>query len=82
MTEDYSWEFIDSYFKDNKQCLVKHHIESYNAFFETGIQNIFREKNPIKIMKTMVIKYFTENRLYMMKHEHILCIQMKHAPET
>ena len=52
MAEDFSWKMIDSYFKDNNQCLVKHHIESYNAFFETGIQNILREKNPIKIMKT------------------------------
>jgi DNA-directed RNA polymerase II subunit RPB2 len=52
MEKDYSWDFIDSYFKNNKQCLVKHHIDSYNDFFETGIKNIFKEKNPVKIMKT------------------------------
>jgi DNA-directed RNA polymerase II subunit RPB2 len=52
MEEEISWKFIDSYFKDNSQCLVNHHIESYNDFFKNGIKRIFKEKNPIKILKT------------------------------
>ena len=52
MEEEISWKFIDSYFKDNSQCLVNHHIESYNDFFKNGIKRIFNEKNPIRILKT------------------------------
>ena len=48
---DVTWDVIDRYFRDNPNCLVKHHLESYNDFFEFGIQQIFREKNPIKLMK-------------------------------
>jgi DNA-directed RNA polymerase II subunit RPB2 len=43
------WKIIDSYFHDNPQNLVQHHIESYDDFFKTGIFNIFREKNPVQI---------------------------------
>jgi DNA-directed RNA polymerase II subunit RPB2 len=42
------WEFIHTYFNDNPQALVNHHVESYNDFFEQGIRQIFREKNPLK----------------------------------
>ena len=49
--EEYSWDFIDSYFKNNSQILVKHHIESYNDFYKNGLKQIFKEKNPIKILK-------------------------------
>jgi DNA-directed RNA polymerase II subunit RPB2 len=41
------WNIIHSYFQDNPQALVRHHIESYNDFFENGIFQIFKEKNPI-----------------------------------
>ena len=44
------WKIIDSYFNDNPQCLVRHHIESYNDFFKNGIFQIFKEKNPIEIL--------------------------------
>ena len=43
------WKIIDSYFRDNPQNLVQHHIESYDDFFKTGIFQIFREKNPVQI---------------------------------
>ena len=46
--ESIVWEIIHSYFRDNPQALVNHHIESYNDFFETSIQQVFREKNPLK----------------------------------
>ena len=45
------WNIIDKYFKDNKDCLVKHHLDSYNNFFGDGIKQVFKEKNPIKVMK-------------------------------
>jgi len=43
------WKIIDQYFIDNPQCLVRHHIESYNDFFKNGIFQIFKEKNPVRI---------------------------------
>ena len=42
---------IDKLFTDNPDLLVAHHLDSYNDFFATGIKRIFREKNPIRIMK-------------------------------
>ena len=49
MDNSSTWKIIDKYFEDNPQCLVRHHIESYNDFFKNGIFQIFKEKNPIKI---------------------------------
>jgi DNA-directed RNA polymerase II subunit RPB2 len=43
------WKIIDKYFEDNPQCLVRHHIGSYNDFFKNGIFQIFKEKNPLRI---------------------------------
>jgi len=48
---DTNWKFVEKYFADNPQALITHHLDSYNDFFENGIKNIFKEKNPIKIMK-------------------------------
>jgi DNA-directed RNA polymerase II subunit RPB2 len=42
---------IDCLFRDNQYLFTAHHLDSYNEFFKTGITNIIREKNPIKIMK-------------------------------
>jgi len=44
-----AWNIIERYFQDNPQALVRHHIESYNDFFENGIFQIFKEKNPIQL---------------------------------
>ena len=46
--EDISWKLIDIYFKDNPYNLVSHHLESYNDFFGSGINQIFKENNPIR----------------------------------
>jgi len=43
------WNIINSYFENNPQSLVRHHIESYNDFFKSGIFKIFKEKNPVQI---------------------------------
>ena len=45
------WTIIDKYFKDNPNALVKHHLDSYDIFFDSGIQRILKEKNPIRILK-------------------------------
>ena len=43
------WKLIDVYFKSEPRRLVKHHIDSYNLFFNSQINNIFRENNPLKV---------------------------------
>lgn len=50
-TENISWKLIDKYFKDNPNCLVAHHLESFNDFFRTGIKRIFHENNPIRFIE-------------------------------
>jgi DNA-directed RNA polymerase II subunit RPB2 len=46
-----SWKIIDKYFTDNPNNLVAHHLESYNDFFNNGINRIFRENNPIRFIE-------------------------------
>ena len=45
------WSIIDKYFLDNKNILIKHHLDSFNQFFDKNIKNIFKEKNPVQILK-------------------------------
>ena len=49
--ENISWKLIDKYFKDNPNCLVSHHLESYNEFTKNGVRRIFRENNPIRFIE-------------------------------
>ena len=49
MDSSFIWNIIHSFFEDDPQSLVRHHIESYNDFFTSGIYKIFKEKNPIRI---------------------------------
>lgn len=49
--ENISWKLIDKYFKDNPNCLVSHHLESFNDFFKNGIKRIFNENNPIRFIQ-------------------------------
>ena len=49
--ENISWKLIDKYFKDNPNCLVSHHLESFNNFFRSGIKRIFHENNPIRFIE-------------------------------
>ncbi len=46
-----SWKIIHKYFNDNPENLVAHHLDSYNSFFSSGINNIFRENNPIRFIE-------------------------------
>lgn len=48
---DTTWNIIDKFFNDNPQVLVKHHIDSYNDFFRTGVKSVFKERNPIILQK-------------------------------
>ena len=45
------WNIIDKYFENDKYNLVSHLLDSYNDFFENGLKTIFKEKNPIQILK-------------------------------
>ncbi len=49
--DDISWKTIKTYFNDNPKILVKHHIQSYNDFFEKGIINIFKSNNPLRFLR-------------------------------
>ena len=49
--ESISWKVIDKYFNDNVGCLVSHHLESYNEFFQSGLHKIFKENNPIRFLE-------------------------------
>ena len=49
--DNISWKLIDKYFKDNPNCLVAHHLESFNDFFKNGIKRIFHENNPIRFIE-------------------------------
>ena len=50
---DISWKTIDKYFKDNENIVVKHHLDSYNAFFSHGIKEILKDRNPLRIFKDL-----------------------------
>ena len=49
--KDIIWKIIDTYFKDNPDFSVKHHLNSYNSFIINGIPQILRERNPIRMIK-------------------------------
>ena len=49
------WKILYKYFQNNPSFLVKHHLESYNNFFDTGIIQLFKETNPIHFFKASTI---------------------------
>lgn len=50
-------EILNSYFKENPNWVVKHHLDSYNDFVKNKIPMIFKNKN-----KTAVILYDKEDK--------------------
>jgi len=60
------WKIIEKYFEDNPQSLVRHHTDSYNDFYGTGIFQIFKEKNPIRINSVY------DNNLQEYKHQCLM----------
>ena len=51
MENELPWTIINKYFEDNPYALVKHHLDTYNDFYNNGIHNILKSNNPIQIMK-------------------------------
>jgi DNA-directed RNA polymerase II subunit RPB2 len=51
MDDNLIWNVIEKYFESDTNLLVKHHINSFDDFFNNKIYNIIKEKNPIKIFK-------------------------------
>jgi DNA-directed RNA polymerase II subunit RPB2 len=49
--DDISWKIIDTYFNENPENLVSHHLNSYDDFFSTGINRIFKENNPVRFIE-------------------------------
>jgi DNA-directed RNA polymerase II subunit RPB2 len=43
------WQNIDAHVKEFPQFLVQHHIQSCDQFYKYGIQQFFREKNPMSL---------------------------------
>jgi DNA-directed RNA polymerase II subunit RPB2 len=60
--ENITWKIIDKYFKDNPNCLVSHHLDSYNDFIKNGIRRIFYENNPIRFIEREEEGSNSENR--------------------
>ena len=52
-SNDISWKIIDTMFKDNPNMIVKHHIDSYNQFFSTGLRDVFKNNNPLRFFKEL-----------------------------
>ena len=49
MENDIKWKMIHSHFNEDPHSLVRHHLESYNDFFNNDIFKIFKENNPIRL---------------------------------
>jgi DNA-directed RNA polymerase II subunit RPB2 len=49
MDDEVNLNIIHSFFKGDSQRLVRHHIDSFNDFYSSGIFKTFRYKNPIRI---------------------------------
>ena len=60
-----SWKIIDKMFKDNPNMIVKHHIDSYNQFFSTGLRDVFKNNNPLRFFK----EFDQETNLYKLECE-------------
>ena len=59
---DISWKTIQTYFRDNPEFMVKHHLHSYNLFFYDQLPQIFKENNPIRLREEQDVK--TKNYKY------------------
>nr|AIE96983.1 DNA-directed RNA polymerase subunit B (RPB2, POLR2B) [uncultured marine group II/III euryarchaeote AD1000_88_G11] len=51
MEEKVIWNIIDCYFNTFKNFAVKHHLDSYNTFFNKTLPKLIQEKNPISFYK-------------------------------
>jgi DNA-directed RNA polymerase II subunit RPB2 len=46
-----NWQYIDAYFGSYGNGLVRHHLDSFNDFFAAGLPQLFRERNPVTLIK-------------------------------
>ena len=51
MNDNISWKTLNTYFKDNENFQVKHHLDSYNLFFNQQLRDIVQVNNPIHFFK-------------------------------
>ncbi len=66
VTNNYTWDILGSYFKDQHlRQLVRHQIESYNNFINYQIQKTINMFNPVKIVSDQ--DYVKELDLYNME---------------
>ena len=49
--DEISWKTINKMFNDNPNFFIKHHLDSYNQFYNEGIQEIFKSNNPLTLFK-------------------------------
>ena len=49
--DELAWQILDKYFTDNPNNLVRHHLESFNNFFNNGLLRILKENNPIRFTR-------------------------------
>ena len=61
--EKETWNVIDSYFRDMKDYMVKHHLDSYNDFISLNYQNYL-----IKIIINLFIKEYLLEQIYRRKY--------------
>ena len=41
------WRIVDEYFASHPKAYVQHHIDSYNHFLDSFVQQTFQERNPV-----------------------------------
>lgn len=49
--EKETWNVINSYFRDTKDFMITHHIDSYNDFIKVKIPQLFSKDNPLSFHK-------------------------------
>ena len=46
-----TWKIIDIYFRDNKNYLTKHQLDSFNNFITKQIPETIKQNNPVRVLK-------------------------------
>jgi DNA-directed RNA polymerase II subunit RPB2 len=49
MDNTMKWKIINSHFHEDPHSLVRHHLESFNDFYNHDIFKIFKENNPVRL---------------------------------
>ena len=53
MNFENTFKLLDIFFRDNPNITVKHHLDSYNKFFDKDLKTIIKDNNPKKYMTEM-----------------------------